>query len=89
MKQYKLITCCGNCAAYSLKKHRCTAGAEDEGSPQDNFYADCPLKDGKPIDEKQVPKRPIMGRCANCGIDLDTWNFCPVCGQKLDWSDEE
>lgn len=52
--------------------------------------------------EKQKAKRPDGGRdidgndyliCPNCcAIVADgewTANFCPDCGQKLDWSDEE
>lgn len=36
--------------------------------------------------EKQIPKEPLMhGICPNCGIDFDVWNYCPVCGQKIDW----
>lgn len=38
----KGITCCADCAYYSMKKHRCTR-ATDEGKPTDRFYADCPL----------------------------------------------
>jgi len=38
----KGISCCADCAYYSMKKHRCTR-ASDEGKPADHFYADCPL----------------------------------------------
>ena len=31
--------------------------------------------------------------CPNCGkhyeVDYDDYNFCPECGQALDWSDDE
>lgn len=31
--------------------------------------------------------------CPNCGkyheVDYDNYDFCPDCGQALDWSDEE
>lgn len=54
--------------------------------------------------EKQVPKRVILGYdeqdsicCPNCKGELmsmywyDHWkcNYCELCGQALDWSDEE
>ena len=45
MEQAKLIYCCGDCVYYSMKKHKCTRGAKDEGKAQDHFYADCPLDD--------------------------------------------
>lgn len=99
MKQYKLITCCGDCAMYNWKKHRCTAGAEDEGRPQDNFYADCPLKDGKP---KRITVKPFLCEyetrtgvgayyiCTSCGLRLThSQNYCSRCGSHLDWRVEE
>lgn len=43
--------------------------------------------------EKQVPMKVTDERyCPNCvEAFFDSWqlNYCPVCGQKLDWSDEE
>lgn len=44
MIRMKGITCCGDCAYYNMKKHRCTR-AYDEGKATDRFYADCPLPD--------------------------------------------
>ena len=41
----KGITLCSECAYYSMKKHKCTRGAKDEGEPTARFYADCPLDD--------------------------------------------
>ena len=51
--------------------------------------------------EKQIPKK-VMGKeygidgyavvpCGNCGEELDNlmWYFCPWCGQKIDWEEEE
>lgn len=36
--------------------------------------------------EKQIPKKPLQA----CGHATNrTMNFCPMCGQKLDWSDKE
>lgn len=38
----------------------------------------------------------VLGECPNCETYLhevneygDTINYCPICGQKLDWSEEE
>lgn len=55
--------------------------------------------------EKQIPKKVQLrhvrkfdgfddGECSTCGQSVSrdcdgTDNFCPNCGQKLDWSDEE
>ena len=43
MKEFVKIYLCADCAYYSLKKHKCTRGAKDEGDPQSHFYRDCPL----------------------------------------------
>ena len=45
----KGITCCGECADYDHKKHRCKRGANLESNPQDKFYDDCPLPDVAPV----------------------------------------
>lgn len=37
--------------------------------------------------EKQIPKEAIQCNCPSCGFELDVWNYCPVCGQSLDWSE--
>ena len=48
--------------------------------------------------EKQIPKKPMFNgnnwyRCVNgCEIHKKQFEkdwYCPNCGQKLDWSDEE
>ena len=51
--------------------------------------------------EKQIPKKPTMGKyghteCACCGWivesfcgDLEQYPFCPNCGQAIDWSDDK
>lgn len=62
------------------------------------------LYDGAQALEKQIPKKVILGYdehdsifCPNCKGELmsmdwyDHWkcNYCEVCGQALDWSDEK
>lgn len=50
--------------------------------------------------EKQIAKKPIYHNnncyfCSHCGNilfeigDIIEPNFCPDCGQKIDWSDKE
>ena len=44
--------------------------------------------------EKQMPKKPNKLNCPHCsfnGIDNSWWvfDFCPKCGQAIDWSDED
>lgn len=44
--------------------------------------------------EKQVAKKPIDKimylECPTCGdVEILDCGYCSVCGQKLDWSDEE
>ena len=44
--------------------------------------------------EKQVPKKPYWEyggcHCKSCGLDvLREEDFCPLCGQAIDWSDGE
>jgi hypothetical protein len=38
------VGCCGDCPFYNWRRHKCSKGATDEGTPQDNFYSDCPMK---------------------------------------------
>lgn len=44
-EKLKGITCCADCAYYSMKKHRCIRGCTEKGLPCDHFYSDCPLPD--------------------------------------------
>ena len=42
--------------------------------------------------EKQLPKKPIVvdEDCPSCGEPMNAhYNFCPICGQALDWSDKK
>lgn len=47
----KGITLCAECAYYSMKKHKCTRGATDEGTATSRFYADCPLDTVVPVSQ--------------------------------------
>lgn len=43
--------------------------------------------------EKQIPKKPVIEEyfygeirdCPSCGIELKPCNYCPKCGQAIDW----
>ena len=44
--------------------------------------------------EKQTPKKPYWEyggcHCKSCGLDvLSDEYFCPLCGQAIDWEDDE
>ena len=45
--------------------------------------------------EKQMPKKPYWEiydgwHCKSCGLGVfSDESFCPVCGQAIDWSDDE
>ncbi len=69
----------------------------------DRFY-DCVLDDKVcelAIDslERQIPKKPIVLRkfhdlrCPVCKgyveTEVDEYRYCPTCGQRIDWSEQE
>ena len=44
--------------------------------------------------DKEIPKKPNRNNryCGNCDVNRlikGNDNYCSVCGQKIDWSDEE
>lgn len=44
--------------------------------------------------EKQEPKKPtdrcMYKECPACGeVEIEFCKYCPICGQKLDWRNEE
>ena len=44
--------------------------------------------------EKQVSKKPYweygVWHCKSCGLDVFRDDFfCPICGQEIDWEDDE
>lgn len=44
--------------------------------------------------EQQIPKKPYLEyggwHCKSCGLNvLSDEYFCPVCGQAIDWRDDE
>ena len=59
------------------------------------------LEKAKEALEKQIPKKPeriegtLFGKeryyhkCPNCGDPYVDDSYCPICGQAIDWSDEE
>lgn len=93
-KQMKGITVCADCAYYSLRKHKCTRGCTDEGSPQDQFYKDCPLPDVVErlrgewkkhyADHEAFGVRPFFRYCSKCNeATIYPYNFCPNCGADM------
>ena len=62
-------------------------------------YAFSAIAEAQKALEKQIPKKPTMGKyghteCACCGWivesfcgDLEKYPFCPNCGQVIDWED--
>ena len=102
-KQIKGITCCGDCGRYDWKKHRCSLPCKDEGNPQSNFYADCPLPDVAPVahgewilvgTNEHDYETSVEEKCSLCGryvYRYDTQpqdNYCPNCGAKMDAKSE-
>lgn len=45
MAEMKGITCCGDCAYYNFKQHKCTRCNSIESDKYRHFYEDCPLPD--------------------------------------------
>lgn len=92
----KGITLCAECAYYSMKKHRCTRGATDEGEPTDRFYADCPFDDVVPAVHGLWIEKQTTIQCSNCGKEYNDeircmcygedaeLNHCPKCGAAMD-----
>ena len=37
------------------------------------------------------PRHPIIIPCGNCGMELSDhmWEYCPYCGQAIDWTGVE
>lgn len=67
----KGIKCCGECAYYNMKKHKCMGGAKDPGMAEDSFYADCPHVEAKPVRYGRWVvnnRNPDYADCTNCGL---------------------
>lgn len=83
----KGIKCCGECAYYSMKKHKCTRGFT-AGMASDSFFTDCDLPD-----VEIVKYGKWMGTvCTACGESDSLYfnhDFCPSCGAKMDGGDKE
>lgn len=98
----KGIERCAECAYYDMQNHECKRGAKDEGEPTARFYADCPLDDAEIVRHERwddsgryifLTGTPAV-RCTGCGACLNKkeyvksiWNFCPICGAKMDGGD--
>lgn len=56
------------------------------------FHAIGTVEEFKTLKEKNEPKKPIDKimylECPACGdVEILDCDYCPVCGQKLDWND--
>lgn len=98
----KGIKCCGECAYYSMKNHKCMGGAKDPGKASNSFYADCPLVDAQPLRcGRWIDAHMIGGgdfyHCSECGCYIEQIYFandynvryCPNCGAKMDAADDQ
>lgn len=97
----KGIKCCGECAYYNMKKHKCMGVAKDPGKAEDSFYADCPHVEAKPvrygrwIETKYNPVVDTMYcdcNCSNCNFEITREKgrypkFCENCGARMDAED--
>lgn len=84
----KGITLCAECAYYSMKKHKCTRGATDEGKPTARFYADCPLDDVVPVKHGRWEDRgglltPMHRYDEFTNPDSVFYGTCSVCGRTV------
>jgi len=88
----KGITCCADCTYYSLKKHKCVRGCNDDTDPRASFYGDCPLPDAVPVKQAKWIIRNWgddavcsgCGRTQKCAYDVENFdNFCHHCGAKM------
>ena len=55
------------------------------------------ISDAYDCDDRSIDFEYEIKKCPNCdfdlvneteGTDFEDWDYCPNCGQKLDWSDE-
>ena len=74
-------------AIYWLKYRHCVLCGDE--SCQD-CKANEALRVGIEALDSQIPRKPIQLRCAYCEDKLFGYmNYCPNCGQAIDWSDED
>ena len=72
----------------------CTNNERHCGHCKGSDYAFSAIAEAQKALEKQVPKKPYLEyggwHCKSCGLDvLSDEYFCPLCGQAIDWEDEE
>lgn len=54
MMEGKIIKCCGDCAQWNWKKHKCSVGCNKESNPQDHFMDDCVMLDLEEHDKEVI-----------------------------------
>ncbi len=96
----KGIKCCGECAYYSMKKHKCTRGFT-AGTESDSFFTDCDLPDAELVKHGHWVKGHCGAdeyiKCSACTVKIvnniaslegevaeDYFDLCPKCGARMD-----
>lgn len=90
----KGIKCCGECAYYNMKKHKCMGGAKDPGKAEDNFYNDCPHVDAELLKYGQWIQTQLKGyyECSVCKCEHTSnpnQRFCSYCGARMSTTDTD
>lgn len=89
----KGIKCCGECAYYNMKKHKCMGGAQDPGKTEDSFYTDCPHVEAYPVRHGRWELKMLgigggdkirVFQCSECSRYANfKFDFCPNCGADM------
>ena len=84
----KGIDCCGQCADYSYKLHKCTRGFS-QGVASDSFYTDCDLPEAETVKHGRWEINcdgyyPYCSNCKNEPQGREMTLYCPNCGARMD-----
>lgn len=93
----KGIKCCGECAYYSMKKHKCTRGFT-AGMASDIFFTDCDLPDVEIVKHgRWIRVIAENYECSECKAavwsgkanPISNYKYCWRCGARMDGDEEE
>lgn len=84
-----VITLAKNSDCYSKKRYgrdiALIASIVEKEIPKKPYFESDGYADGYPVYDTWI--------CPRCGhdyeVDSDKFDYCPKCGQRIDWSDEE